>query len=75
MRALVFVFILLLSFTGSAQTGREERIDSLENALKLVGHDTTRVNILSELARSYGGVDSLKAFEKRVCCHCACQKN
>lgn len=64
MRALVFVFILLLSFTGSAQTGREERIDSLENALKLVGQDTTRVNILSELARSYGGVDSLKAFEK-----------
>ncbi|MBT2163109.1 sensor histidine kinase [Zobellia barbeyronii] len=64
MRALVFVFILLLSYTGSAQTGREARIDSLENALKLVGHDTTRVNILSELARSYGGVDSLKAFEK-----------
>ena len=64
MRSLVFVFILLLSLTISAQTGREARIDSLENALKSAGQDTTRVNILSELARSYGGVDSLKAFEK-----------
>ncbi|WP_289039650.1 sensor histidine kinase [uncultured Zobellia sp.] len=63
MRATVFVFILLLSFFGRSQTGRETRIDSLENALKMVEHDTTRVLVLSELARSYGGVDSLKCFE------------
>ncbi|WP_276166351.1 tetratricopeptide repeat-containing sensor histidine kinase [Zobellia alginiliquefaciens] len=64
MRSLVFVFTLSLSFLSSAQTGREARIDSLENALNIADQDTTRVNILSELARSYGGVDSLKAFEK-----------
>lgn len=63
MRSIVFVFILFLSFSSVAQTGREERLDSLESALKVAEHDTTRVNILSELARSYGGVDSLKCFE------------
>ncbi|MDO6807633.1 sensor histidine kinase [Zobellia galactanivorans] len=63
MRSTVFVFILLLSFFGRSQTGRETRIDSLENALKMAEHDTTRVLVLSELARSYGGVDSLKCFE------------
>ncbi|SIS53844.1 Tetratricopeptide repeat-containing protein [Zobellia uliginosa] len=63
MRAAVFVFILLLSFFGRSQTGRETRIDSLENALKMAEHDTTRVLVLSELARSYGGVDSLKCFK------------
>lgn len=46
-----------------SQTGRETRIDSLEYALKIAENDTTRVNILSELTRSYGGVDSLKCFE------------
>ncbi|MDB2607066.1 sensor histidine kinase [Zobellia sp.] len=64
MRSLAIVFMFSLSFLSFAQTGREARIDSLENALKLVGHDTTRVDILSELARSYGGIDSLKCFEK-----------
>ncbi|MEO9892311.1 sensor histidine kinase [Aurantibacter sp.] len=63
MRSIIYILILLLSFASSAQTGREQRIDSLENALKIASHDTTRVNILSELARSYGGVDSLKCFE------------
>ncbi|MDO6518153.1 tetratricopeptide repeat-containing sensor histidine kinase [Zobellia uliginosa] len=63
MRSTVFVFILLLSFFGRSQTGRETRIDSLENALKMAEHDTSRVLVLSELARSYGGVDSLKCFE------------
>ncbi|MBD0779059.1 sensor histidine kinase [Maribacter sp. ANRC-HE7] len=63
MRLKVFVFFLLLSITGMSQTGREARIDSLENALKIAAHDTTRVNILSELTRSYGGIDSLKCFE------------
>ncbi|MUH37097.1 sensor histidine kinase [Zobellia amurskyensis] len=63
MRSIVFVFFLFLSFASLAQTGREERLDSLETALKIAKHDTTRVNILSELARSYGGVDSLKCFE------------
>ncbi|MRI00692.1 hypothetical protein GH721_09160 [Kriegella sp. EG-1] len=63
MRFIFYIFILLISFASSAQTGREQRIDSLENALKVVIHDTTRVNILSELARTYGGVDSLKCFE------------
>lgn len=63
MRVVVLVLVLFLSFLGQSQTGRETRIDSLENALKKVGHDTTRVLILSELARSYGGVDSVKCFE------------
>ena len=63
MRLTVLTFFLFLSLTGMSQTGRETRIDSLENALKIAEHDTTRVNILSELARNYGGIDSLKCFE------------
>ncbi|MBQ4914261.1 sensor histidine kinase [Maribacter sp. MMG018] len=63
MRVIVLVFILFLPFLGQSQTGRETRIDSLENALKMAEHDTTRVLVMSELARSYGGVDSVKCFE------------
>ncbi|MBM1105595.1 sensor histidine kinase [Aurantibacter crassamenti] len=63
MRSIVLLFLLFLSFAITAQNGREVRIDSLESALTLAEHDTTRVNIMSELARSYGGVDSLKCFE------------
>ena len=48
---------------ANAQTGRESRIDSLEKALTFSIHDTTRVNTLSELARTYGGVDSVKCFQ------------
>ncbi|MDV7139734.1 sensor histidine kinase [Maribacter sp. TH_r10] len=63
MRLTLFTIILFISLTGMSQTGRETRIDSLESALRTAAHDTTRVNILSELARSYGGIDSLKCFE------------
>ncbi|WP_047246130.1 tetratricopeptide repeat-containing sensor histidine kinase [Maribacter thermophilus] len=63
MRVIVLVFILFLPIFGQSQTGRETRIDSLENALKMAEHDTTRVLVMSELARSYGGVDSVKCFE------------
>ena len=64
MRFIFFICILLFSWYGNAQTGRESRIDSLENVLTLSIHDTTRVNTLSELARTYGGVDSVKCFQR-----------
>lgn len=63
MRFSTFIFLFFLSLCALAQTGREKQIDSLENALKKAVHDTMRVNILSELTRVYGGVDSVKCFE------------
>ncbi len=63
MRWVNLVCLSLFSCWISAQTGRENRIDSLENMLTQKIHDTTRVNVLSELARTYGGVDSLKCFQ------------
>lgn len=63
MRVYYYICFLLFAMCANAQTGRESRIDSLENALTLSIHDTTRVNTLSELARTYGGVDSVKCFQ------------
>lgn len=63
MRSILFCFLLLLMTVSTAQTGREGRIDSLENILTKKIADTTRVNTLSELARTYGGVDSVKCFQ------------
>lgn len=63
MRLAPFICILLFACCVNAQTGRESRIDSLENILTLKIHDTTRVITLSELARTYGGVDSVKCFQ------------
>lgn len=63
MRLLFYSCVLLFTWFANAQTGRESRIDSLENVLTLTIHDTTRVNTLSELARTYGGVDSVKCFQ------------
>lgn len=62
MRPIIFTLLFLILTTSAAQTGREKQIDSLENALRVADSDTLRVNILSELARTYGGVDSLKCF-------------
>ena len=58
-----YICILLFFSHMHAQTGRENRIDSLENILSLSISDTTRVRTLSELARTYGGVDSVKCFQ------------
>ena len=63
MRQILFVFLLLFLTVSTAQTGREKQIDSLESALKSAEHDTTRINILNEMTRAYGSVDSLKCFE------------
>ena len=63
MRVYYYIFFLLFAMCANAQTGRESRIDSLEKALTFSIHDTTRVNTLSELARTYGGVDSVKCFQ------------
>ncbi|MEP3207946.1 MAG: sensor histidine kinase [Maribacter sp.] len=63
MRSVFFICLLLFTGCVNAQTGREGRIDSLENLLTLKIHDTTRVHVLSELARTYGGVDSVKCFQ------------
>ncbi|MFK7810853.1 MAG: sensor histidine kinase [Maribacter sp.] len=63
MKVVSFICILLFACCASAQTGRENRIDSLEQLLAQKIHDTTRVNTLSELARTYGGVDSVKCFQ------------
>ncbi len=63
MKSIYLTCILLFTFTVHAQTGRESQIDSLENLLTQKIHDTTRVKTLSELARQYGGVDSLKCFK------------
>ena len=63
MRFLFYSCVLLFTWCANAQTGRESRIDSLENVLLMSIHDTTRVNTLSELARTYGGVDSVKCFQ------------
>ena len=64
MRFIFYSCILLFTWFASGQTGRESRIDSLEQVLMLSIHDTTRVNTLSELARTYGGVDSVKCFQR-----------
>ncbi|NHF58560.1 hypothetical protein FK220_004375 [Flavobacteriaceae bacterium TP-CH-4] len=63
MRIFIAVFSMLFILFGRAQTGREKRIDSLEKELKKAIHDTTKVLVFSEMARVYGGVDSLKAFQ------------
>jgi len=63
MRFVYFICILLFAWCTNAQTGRESRIDSLENALKVASHDTTRVNVLCEMTRAYGRVDSTKCFQ------------
>lgn len=63
MRLVFFICILLFAWGANAQTGRESHIDSLEHILTKKIPDTTRVNTLSELARTYGGVDSLKCFQ------------
>ena len=63
MRSVFFIYTLLFACFATAQTGRESHIDSLENMLKTNIHDTTRVHVLSELARTYGGVDSVKCFQ------------
>ena len=63
MRCILICSILLFSFNVLAQTGRESKIDSLEKVLSKKVHDTTRALTLSELARTYGGVDSVKCFD------------
>jgi len=63
LRFISIICILLFACCANAQTGRESRIDSLKGVLNKKISDTTRVNTLSELARTYGGVDSLKCFQ------------
>jgi len=63
MRWILFLSMLFCNLGVIAQTGRESRIDSLENVLSKKIHDTTRTITMSELARSYGGVDSVKCFD------------
>ncbi len=64
MRYIFFVFGLFLSLSISAQNGMEQQIDSLENELKTARADTTKVNIMCLLTRAYGGVDSVKTFQR-----------
>ena len=63
MKFLFSICILLFASCVNAQTGRERKIDSLENLLSQNIQDTTRAITLAELARTYGGVDSVKCFK------------
>ncbi len=63
MKSVYLISIFLFTSLLNAQTGRERIIDSLENLLAQKIHDTTRVKTLSELARQYGGIDSIKCFK------------
>ena len=73
MRFIFFIFILLFSWFGNAQTGAESRIDSLENLLGNLRNldkqkdesaiDTQKVDVLCLLSKSYDGIDSTKTFD------------
>ncbi len=64
MRFVLILTLLLITFALNAQNGMEQQIDSLENELKIAKTDTTKVNIMCLLTRAYGGIDSVKTFQR-----------
>jgi signal transduction histidine kinase len=64
MRFIFFWMLFFVSFFPMAQNSREQRIDSLEAELRAAGADTTKVNLLCLLTYEYGGIDSVKTFER-----------
>lgn len=59
----VVLAAILFPYIVISQSGNHDKIDSLELELKQVQHDTSKVNILCELARYYGKIDSTKTFQ------------
>jgi hypothetical protein len=46
----ILIFLLLSSMQANAQLQGQERIDSLEGALKVAKNDTNKVNLLQQLS-------------------------
>ncbi len=59
----VVIATILFPYLVISQSGNHDKIDSLELELKKVQHDTNKVNILCELTRYYGKIDSTKTFQ------------